>query len=102
CVMSCINTLKRLSSLLMFLNDIDFSQVYIKHRQHSGRGRTPVEKWDARAEKIQVGQIENIYTRCFIEQVQLSTHDTVLDVGCGSGALAVLMAKRAKCVYALE
>ncbi|HLS41902.1 MAG TPA: class I SAM-dependent methyltransferase, partial [Paenalcaligenes sp.] len=86
----------------MFLNDIDFSQLYIEHRQSSGRGRTPVEKWDARADKIQLGEIENTYTLRFMEQVQLTAQDTVLDVGCGSGALTVLLAKQAQQVYALD
>ena len=86
----------------MFLNDIDFAELYIQHKKSSGRGRTPVEKWNARAEKIQVGQIENQYTTHFEQTVQVSASETVLDVGCGSGGLAVLLAKRAKHVYALD
>lgn len=86
----------------MFISDIDFAQLYIEHKQSTGRGRTPVEKWDARAEKIQAGLIENPYNFQFSSAVELASTDTVLDVGCGSGALAVLFAKHVKHVYALD
>ncbi|MCQ9616085.1 methyltransferase domain-containing protein [Paenalcaligenes niemegkensis] len=49
-----------------------------------------------------MGPVENTYTTTFSNTVQLSKNDTVLDVGCGSGALAVLLAKRAKHVHALD
>ena len=51
--------------------------------------------------KYRSGKLK-INTTHFEQTVQVSASETVLDVGCGSGGLAVLLAKRAKHVYALD
>lgn len=57
--------------------------------------------WDAKAESFASRQVSS-YSRSFVEYLDLDEGDTVLDMGCGTGELAVLMAEDGHEVHACD
>lgn len=88
--------------MMQSIHDIDFSQLYIRHKQRAARPRSEASTWDQKAQQIAVGHLENSYTQAFLSAMDIGKTDTLLDVGCGAGAIAVLAAAKAKHVYALD
>ncbi len=90
----------------MFLKDVEFATMYREHFAAVGRGRTPVSKWEAKAAAMTLDSVAETSMDPYLVQLlalmALEPSDTVLDVGCGSGSLAVAMAAQAKAVYALD
>lgn len=82
--------------------DIDFIELYKTHKKQAARPKSSPDRWDQKAEAIEVGQLDTPYTRAFIEAMALKPTDTLLDVGSGSGAIAVLAAPSVQRVYALD
>ena len=59
--------------------------------------------WDAFARKYNgYARLEEDYTRLQIEAMRLESQDTLLDIGCGPGRIAVPAAPRVKAVTALD
>lgn len=84
------------------IHDIDFGQLYLNHKRLAGRPRSPASHWDQKSQKIEVGQLDNPYTQTFIAAMSLQPSDTLLDVGCGEGAITIMAAHQVKQVYALD
>lgn len=57
--------------------------------------------WDARAESFASRQVSS-YSRKFVEYLQLDEGDSVLDMGCGVGDIAMLLARTGHEVYACD
>ena len=89
-------------TFLTTIYDVDFAELYRQHKQQTGRAPSTVTKWDHKAQQQPVGQLADNYSHAFIGAMQLQATDTVLDVGCGTGAIAVLVAAAVKQVYALD
>ena len=85
----------------MSIHDIDFGALYRQHMQAVGGREKPPEAWDARAEAM-AGQDESAYVRDFVGRLSYSPDDTVLDVGCGTGAIALALAPHVRQVFALD
>jgi SAM-dependent methyltransferase len=59
--------------------------------------------WDNSAEMYnQISQMEKSYTLNQINAFETTREDTVLDIGCGAGRIAIPMAQRAKSVTAID
>jgi SAM-dependent methyltransferase len=86
----------------MSLADIDFGQRYRDHMAAAGGREKPPEEWDARAESMAVMPGQSAYAREFTARMDLSGCETLLDVGCGTGTIALALAPRLRHVYALD
>lgn len=86
----------------MTLDDIDFGQRYRDHMVAAGGREKPPEEWDARAEEMGKLNGNSAYVRDFVGRMNLDGCETLLDVGCGTGAIALAVAPRLKHVYALD
>lgn len=79
--------------------DIDFNQLY---KKRAGRVKSLAAKWDQKANQIALGELETPYTEAFLQALDVQATDSLLDVGCGAGSIAVLVAARVRQVYALD
>lgn len=82
--------------------DIDFGQLYRTHMAAAGGREKPPEEWDARAETMSALIGQSRYVEEFIARVDLTGCATLLDVGCGTGAIALALAPRLQRVYGLD
>lgn len=82
--------------------DIDFTELYRKHKKQAGRAKSMAQKWDQKAAQIAIGGLETPYSLAFLKMMDLRSTDSLLDVGCGTGAIAVLAAAKTAQVYALD
>lgn len=88
--------------LIQNIYDIDFTELYRKHKKQAGRAKSMVQKWDQKAAQIAIGGLKTPYSLAFLKLMDLRATDTLLDVGCGTGAIAVLAAAKTHQVYALD
>lgn len=86
------------------INDIDFSALYKNHIRLATREPKQPADWDKKAEKMQESQfdLKNGYVQDFISRMDFTNAKTLLDVGCGGGAIALSVAPKLKQVYALD
>lgn len=81
---------------------IDFAQRYRDHMAAAGGREKPPEDWDARAAEMNRMVGESPYVKAFVERMDLSGAATLLDVGCGTGAIALSVADRLEHLYGLD
>ena len=86
------------------INDIDFSTLYKNHIQLATREPKQPADWDKKAEQMQATQfdLQNNYVQDFISRMDFNGAETLLDVGCGGGAIALSAANHFAQVYALD
>ncbi len=85
----------------MDIADIDFTAMYREHMSKAGRKKPP-ESWDARADEMNRTVNGGTYVRCFIDSMDFSSCSSLLDVGCGTGAIALAAAPRLQEVIGLD
>ncbi|MCK9474137.1 class I SAM-dependent methyltransferase [Sulfurimonas sp.] len=86
----------------MFLDPIDFASMYKKHKSSTvfkGKGSSD---WDNKSKEMAPRMQKSEYVEDFISRMNISMDDTVLDVGCGPGTLAIPLAKKVKHVIAID
>lgn len=86
----------------MFLDPIDFASMYKAHKSATDFKTKSAEDWDAKAADMAPRVINSPYVDDFISRMSLEPHDTVLDIGCGPGTLALALAKKVKKVIAID
>lgn len=86
----------------MNIFDIDFGQLYREHMAAAGRREKPPEEWDARASSMKAHVDDSGYVSEFIRRMDLSGCATLLDVGCGTGAIGLALADRMTRVVGLD
>lgn len=84
------------------IHDVNFAVLYINHKQLAARPPSKAERWDQKAQEMEVGQLESPYTKALLTAMQITAEDTLLDIGCGVGNIAVLAAPLVKKVYAID
>jgi len=85
------------------IDDIDFGRMYRDHMARAGAKPKPATTWDARAEAMDARErADDGYFEALIARLNLSGCSSLLDVGCGNGALAVALAPRFVQVLALD
>ncbi len=89
---------------VMTIDEIDFAQLYRDHLAAAGGRRKPPEEWDRRAAcyEDKFGAGPNAYVAKFIELTPHDDCETLLDVGCGPGVIALALAPRMAQVFGLD
>lgn len=82
--------------------DIDFNALYREQRRRSSFGPRSRADWDRRAGARSRREKGSDYARGLLARLDLEGVQTVLDVGCGSGNLALPLARRVRRVHALD
>ncbi|WP_027960379.1 methyltransferase domain-containing protein [Halomonas halodenitrificans] len=86
----------------MTLDDIDFAQLYRQHLSQSQRQPKAPADWDRRAPRMGRKSLGGPYADTFVERMQLAGSRSVLDVGCGPGTIALLLAPHMHRVVGLD
>ena len=86
----------------MSIDTIDFGQLYREHMARAGRREKSAGDWDTRAPAMSRGVFDAAYVEGFVARLDLSGCETLLDVGCGPGTIALTVAPRLAHVYGLD
>lgn len=84
------------------IQTIDFDALYQEQCRRSSFGPRTSTDWDRRAERRNRHEPDSDYSRAFLARVDLAGAKTALDIGCGTGNLAIPLAQRLRQVYALD
>lgn len=86
------------------LHDINFAELYRNHIQLATREPKTAQDWDQKAEKMQNScyDQQDHYVEAFLRRMNFRAEDSVLDVGCGGGAIGLALAPKVKQVYGLD
>ncbi|WP_144822149.1 class I SAM-dependent methyltransferase [Marinobacter piscensis] len=76
----------------MTLTGIDFGKLYRDQMTKAGGKEKPASAWDARAPEMQKRHGDSDYIRAFIELTNTHGCESVLDMGCGTGAIGLALA----------
>ena len=82
--------------------DIDFGALYRRQARASSFQARSAADWDRRAAPRSRREKGSDYARQFLARLDLAEVRTVLDIGCGSGNLALPLARRVRRVHALD
>lgn len=80
------------NAYFMIIDDIDFGTMYRNQMAQAGGKEKPASVWDAKAADMQKSPDSSPYTRAFIELTNLDGCNTLLDMGCGTGAITLALA----------
>lgn len=86
----------------MIIDDVDFAAMYRRHMNRSDRPAKAASEWDARAKSLSGKVMNSGYTREFVSRMQWRATDTMLDIGCGPGTIALAVADRMEQVVGLD
>ncbi len=81
-------------------DEVDWRQSWIEMQEGRGHADDPSE-WDARAASFSSRTVSN-YSRDFLSCLDLQPGETVFDMGCGTGELALQMAEAGHDVIAAD
>jgi SAM-dependent methyltransferase len=85
------------------ISDVDFGQLYRNHMAIAGGKAKPAECWDRRANMLDRRiRLNDHYVSDFVGRVDAADCATLLDVGCGTGAIAVALSRKLDRVFALD
>ncbi|RUS66002.1 Release factor glutamine methyltransferase [Saezia sanguinis] len=95
---------KQKDRLMPTIDDIDFASLYRAHAEQSSRKSKPPSAWDERSQKLSLTEDDsaNPYVQAFIAHMDLQGAHSLLDIGCGGGAIGLALARQLKAVYALD
>lgn len=88
----------------MIINDVDFAAMYRRHVKLSGRRSRSADDWDERAKSLahKVMDTASDYTRQFVSNMDLAGANSLLDIGCGPGTIALAVADKLERVIGLD
>lgn len=82
--------------------DIDFNELYVKQKEKTSFKTKNSDDWDKKAISMNKKVHNSIYNEGFLELLDLTGIETLLDVGCGVGNLSLKLAPKLKQVYSLD
>lgn len=82
--------------------EIDFGELYREQCRRSSYGSRTSADWDGRAERRRRQVRDSDYNEAFLSRLNLTGVRTALDIGCGTGNLAIPLARRLTKVHALD
>ncbi len=86
----------------MTIEAIDFGRLYRDHLAIAARTRKTAAAWDARAAGMAARALHSRYTGEFVARMDLAGAESLLDVGCGPGTIALAVAGRLRRVVGLD
>lgn len=86
----------------MTIDAIDFGRLYRDHLAIAARTRKTASAWDSRAAGMAAKALRSNYTRDFVARMDLAGAESLLDVGCGPGTIALAVAPRLRRVVGLD
>lgn len=86
----------------MTIEAIDFGRLYRDHLALSGRSHKSAAAWDARAAGMAAKALDSGYASAFVARMNLHGAQSLLDVGCGPGTIALAVASRLQRVVGLD
>ena len=86
----------------MSINSIDFGQLYRDQMAVAGGREKPPSAWDARAAEMNKAAGGSPYTDEFISRINLDGCETLLDMGCGTGAIGLALAPKLKQIVGVD
>ncbi|NLB65673.1 MAG: methyltransferase domain-containing protein [Lentisphaerae bacterium] len=84
------------------LREIDFAELYRAQCRVSGFGSRSSADWDRRAAKRRRQVRDSDYNEALLGALDFAGVRTALDIGCGTGNLAIPLARRLEMVHALD
>ena len=84
------------------IQDVDFGALYREQCRRSSFGARTSADWDRRAKRRSQGEGDSDYSLALLARMDLTGAKTALDIGCGTGNLAIPLAKRLRKVHALD
>lgn len=84
------------------LSQIDFAELYRRQARASSYGPRHRADWDKRAARRSRRESSADYARGFLRRLNLAGAASVLDIGCGTGNLAIPLAKKGLSVHAID
>ena len=81
--------------------EVDFAALYRAQRRKSSFGERSPADWDRRAAGRRAGPDDD-YTRALLARIDWTGIETALDIGCGTGNLAIPLARKLRRVHALD
>ena len=84
------------------LKAIDFGELARRQARASTFQPRSAADWDRRAEHRSRSEKGSDYAREFLTRMDLTDVESILDIGCGTGNLALPLAKRVRRVHALD
>jgi len=86
----------------MFFEPINFAAMYKAHKHATDFKGKSKEEWDAKSSDMARSVVNSPYVDAFLSRMALDETDTVLDIGCGPGTLAIPLARRVRKVIAVD
>ena len=86
----------------MTLTAINFGHLYRTHMADAGGREKPPAAWDARARDMNKAVTNSLYVQEFVGRMNLEGCDSLLDMGCGTGAIGLTLAPRLKRVVGVD
>ena len=86
----------------MTIEAIDFGRLYRDHLAIAARTRKTASAWDARAANMAARAPRSHYTQEFVARMNLAGAQSLLDVGCGPGTIALAVAGHLQRVVGLD
>ncbi|HEY3985606.1 class I SAM-dependent methyltransferase [Cedecea sp.] len=88
----------------MLIDEIDFSALYQQQLRLAHRSEKKPEHWDAKAEKMAANCTSptDSYLQQLLQKIDLRGAETLFDMGCGPGTVALALANRLSHVYGID
>lgn len=84
------------------LDSLDFANLYTKQMELSTFKGKSSQEWDKRANSMNINVHKSIYTKTFVDNIDTTDCNSLLDIGCGPGTISLAMASKLKDIYALD
>src|SRR5574344_97973 len=84
------------------LDKLDFSKLYKQQMKKSTVKSKSSTDWDKKAKEFNQNIKTSSYTKDFIEKIDISDCETLLDIGSGPATISLALANKLKVVYALD
>lgn len=83
-------------------SDIDWSELWKTNRMHATLSESTLHYWSDRTYRFKATSRPSGYARAFLERTHLGDGESVIDMGCGAGTLALPIAMEGHKVFACD